>query len=199
MPSGGATRATDRQSSTSSTSRSTSTLARSTGISAVRICRWTSARTCHICQVERDSSITARTWSAVFATQRASAIVAVSAAGVSAVLHHRRDRVTSAQHCCGFVQPGGALLGQGSGFVFGVAGFQGGLLRQLHCFDRCRRPAMIMLELDRQLALAGVDVGPAGGPALVQRGSTPTISRIGRLTGSVSGRSANRTPSLSRR
>ncbi len=31
------------------------------------------------------------------------------------------------------------------------------------------------------------------------RGSTPTISRIGRFAGSVPGRSANRTPSVSRR
>jgi hypothetical protein len=31
------------------------------------------------------------------------------------------------------------------------------------------------------------------------RGSTPTISRIGRFAGSVPGRSANRTPKASRR
>ena len=53
---------------------------------------------------------------------------------------------------------------------------------------------MIFLELDGQLAAAGLDVGTAGRPALVQSGSTPTISRIGRFAGSVSGRSANRTP-----
>ena len=82
--------------------------------------------------------------------------------------HHRSDGATSAQHCCRFVQPGGALLGQGSGFVFGVAGLQRRLLRQLQRFDRCRRPAMIMLELDGELAAAGVDVGTAGGPAFVQ-------------------------------
>jgi hypothetical protein len=34
--------------------------------------------------------------------------------------------------------------------------------------DRGRWPAMIMLELDRQLTAAGVDVGAAGRPALVQ-------------------------------
>ena len=51
-------------------------------------------------------------------------------------LHHRRDGGPSAQHCCRFVQPGGALLGQGSGFVFGVAGLQGCLLCQVQRFDR---------------------------------------------------------------
>ncbi len=85
-------------------------------------------------------------------------------------LHHRRDRATSAQHCCRFVQPGRALLGEGSGFVFGVAGLQGRLLRQVQRFDRGRWPAMILLELDGELAAAGVDVGTAGGPALVQSG-----------------------------
>jgi hypothetical protein len=54
------------------------------------------------------------------------------------------------------------LLSQGSGFVFGVAGLQRRLLGQLQRFDRCRRPAMIVLELDRELAAAGVDVGAAG-------------------------------------
>ena len=54
--------------------------------------------------------------------------------------------------------------------MFGVAGLQRRLLRQMQRFDRGRRPAMIMLELDRQLAAAGVDVGAAGRPALVQSG-----------------------------
>jgi hypothetical protein len=65
------------------------------------------------------------------------------------------------------------LFGQQSGFVFVVAGLQGRLLRQMQCFDRCWRPAMILLELDRQLAAAGVDVGAAGRPALVQSGVDP--------------------------
>ena len=85
-------------------------------------------------------------------------------------LHHRRDGAASAQHCCRFVQPGGALLGQGSGFVFGVAGLQRRLLRQVQRFDRGRRPAMIFLELDREFTAADVDVGAAGRPALVQSG-----------------------------
>jgi hypothetical protein len=85
-------------------------------------------------------------------------------------LHHRRDRAASAQHCCRFVQPGRALLGEGSGFVLGVAGLQGRLLGQVQRFDRGRRPAMIVLELDGEFAAAGVDVGAAGRPALVQSG-----------------------------
>jgi hypothetical protein len=60
------------------------------------------------------------------------------------------------------------LFGQRSGFVFGVAGLQGCLLSQMQSFDRGRRPTMILLELDRQLAAAGVDVGAAGRPTLVQ-------------------------------
>ena len=76
----------------------------------------------------------------------------------------------SAQHGCGFAEPGRALLSQGSGFVFGVAGLQRRLLRQMQRFNRCRWPAMIILELDRQLAAAGLDVGTAGRPALVQSG-----------------------------
>jgi hypothetical protein len=83
-------------------------------------------------------------------------------------LHHRRNGAASAQHCCRFVEPGGALFGEGAGFVFGVAGFQGGLLGQVQRFDRSEWPAMIMLELDRQLAATGFDVGAAGRPALVQ-------------------------------
>jgi hypothetical protein len=84
--------------------------------------------------------------------------------------HHRRDGLDPAQHGCGLFEPGRALLGQGSGFVFGVAGLQGRLLCQLQRFDRCRRSAVIMLELDGQLAAADLDVGAAGRPTLVQSG-----------------------------
>ena len=80
----------------------------------------------------------------------------------------RRPR--AAQHRCGFAEPGRALLSQGSGFVFGVAGLQRRLLCQMQRFDRCRRPTMIFLELDGEFAAAGVDVGTAGRPALVQSG-----------------------------
>ncbi len=52
--------------------------------------------------------------------------------------------------------------------MFGVAGLQGCLLGQVQRFDRCRRSAMIFLELDGEFAAADVDVGAAGRPALVQ-------------------------------
>jgi hypothetical protein len=84
--------------------------------------------------------------------------------------HHRRDGLCPIQHGCGLAEPGCALLSQGSGFVFGVAGLQSRLLCQMQRFDRCRWPAMIILELDRQLAAAGVDVGTAGRPTLIQSG-----------------------------
>jgi hypothetical protein len=84
--------------------------------------------------------------------------------------HHHGDCIKSAECRCGFGAPSRPLLGQGSGFVFGVAGLQCRLLGQMQRFDRCRRPAMIVLELDGKLAAAGVDVGAAGRPALVQSG-----------------------------
>jgi hypothetical protein len=85
LPSGAAARATDRCWGTSLTRRSTRVFACSAGTSTVRRWRWASARTCHICQVDRVSSMAASTRSAVFATHRASAMDGVSAAGVSAV------------------------------------------------------------------------------------------------------------------
>jgi hypothetical protein len=48
------------------------------------------------------------------------------------------------------------------------AGLQRRLLGQVQRFDRGRRTAMIMLELDGQVAAAGLNVGTAGRPALVQ-------------------------------
>jgi hypothetical protein len=60
-------------------------LACSAGTSTVRTWRWASARTCHICQVDRVSSMAASTRFAVCATPWASAIRGGSAAGVTAV------------------------------------------------------------------------------------------------------------------
>jgi hypothetical protein len=85
-------------------------------------------------------------------------------------LHHRRHSARSAQHRRGLAEPCCALLSQGSGLVFGVAGLQRRLLRQMQRFDRRRWPAMILLETDRQLTAAGVDAGAAGRPASVQSG-----------------------------
>ena len=58
-------------------------------------------------------------------------------------MHHCRDGGPSAQYCCRFVQPGRALLGQGAGFVFGVAGLQGRLLSQ-------HRPVQTAVDHDRR-------------------------------------------------
>jgi hypothetical protein len=119
--------------------------------------------------------------------------------------HHGHDSVRSTQHRCGLTHPGCALLSQGSGFVFGVAGLQRRLLRQVQCFDRGWWTAMILLEPDGQLSAAGLDVGAAGRPTLVQSGVDTDdlpdrpLRRIGRLAGSVPDRSANRTPKASRR
>ena len=81
---------------------------------------------------------------------------------------HRLDRVRSAERFGGLGMPDGALLGQGAGFVFGVPGFQGGLLRQLHRLHRCRRPTMITLKPSRQLTLPNLDQHPTRRPTLVQ-------------------------------
>ena len=62
------------------------------------------------------------------------------------------------------------MLSQGPGFVLSVAGLQRRLLCQVQRFDRSRRPAVIILELDGQFAAAGLDVGTAGRPAFVQSG-----------------------------
>ena len=121
----------------------------------MRIWRCASARTCHICQVERlvlhnGQDVISRLCDPAGVGDRG---------GLGGRRqrrpHHRRDGAASAQHGCGFAQPGRALLGQGSGFVFGVAGLQGRLLRQMQRFDRGRWPAMIILELDRRARRGG--------------------------------------------
>ena len=79
------------------------------------------------------------------------------------------DRVRSAERCGGLGMPGGALLGQGAGFVFGVPGLQGRLLRQLQRLHRGRRPTMITLKPGRQYTLPVLDQHPPRRPPLVQR------------------------------
>ena len=73
--------------------------------------------------------------------------------GVEGRADHGLDRVRSAERFGGLGMPGGALLGQGAGFVLGVPGFQGGLLRQLQRLHRRRRPTMITLKPGRQFTL----------------------------------------------
>ena len=81
---------------------------------------------------------------------------------------HGLDRVRSAERFGGLGVPRGALLGQGAGFVLGVPGFQGGLLRQLQRLHRRRRPTMITLKPSRQYTLPVLDQHPARRPTLVQ-------------------------------
>ena len=81
---------------------------------------------------------------------------------------HGLDRFRSAERFGGLGVPGGALLGQGAGFVFGVPGFQGGLLRQLQRLHRRRRPTMITLKPGRQYTLPVLDQHPPRRPTLVQ-------------------------------
>jgi hypothetical protein len=81
---------------------------------------------------------------------------------------HRPDRFRSAEGCGGMAVPGGALLGQAAGFVFGVPGFQGGLLRQLQRLNWRRRPTMITLKPGRQYTLPNLDQHPPPRPTLVQ-------------------------------
>jgi hypothetical protein len=100
-------------------------------------------------------------------TQLESTIVAVSAGGVRAV---RTIGATASE----LPNTAAASLSQVARCsardrgMFGVAGLQRRLLCQVQRFDRCRWASMIILELEGQLAAAGLDVGTAGRPALIQ-------------------------------
>jgi hypothetical protein len=199
MPSGGATRATDRWSRTSSTRRSTRGFACSAGTSTARMWRWASARTCHICQVDRVSSIAASTRSAVCPTQSASAMRGVSAARVRAVATIEAT----------------ALLPPSTA--------EASFIQVLRCSASDRGSCLASRVSNVACwASCSASTGVGGRPCSAwnwtassprrrliwarrvdhrwfNRGSTPTISRIGRLPGSESGRAANRTPNASRR
>jgi hypothetical protein len=90
-------------------------------------------------------------------------------AGVKSPGDHGLDGIRSAEGFGGLGMPDGALLGQAAGFVFGVPGFQGGLLRQLQRLHRRRWPTMITLKPGRQLTLPVLDQHPPRRPTLVQR------------------------------
>ena len=83
---------------------------------------------------------------------------------------HGLDRIRCAECFTGLGMPGGALLGLAAGFVLGIPGFLGRLLRQLLRLHRRRRPTMITLKPARQLTLPNLDQHPPGRPPLVQRG-----------------------------
>jgi hypothetical protein len=106
-------------------------------------------------------------------------------AGLEGVADHGLDRIGSAERFGGLGVPGGPLLGQNAGFMLGVPGLQGGLLRQLQRLHRRRRPTMITLKPRRQLTLPVLDQHPPRRPALVQRGVNtdnlphPPLIRVG--------------------
>ena len=169
MPSSGRAKEIDRVCSTSTTSSSTSRSTLSVVMSAARTWRCASARTCQLCQVERRSSTAASTFSAVAATHSAFTSGLVVEIGLSVLLIMAWTASRSAERFGGLGVPGGALLGQRAGFVLGVPGLQGGLLRQLHRLHRRRRPTMITLKLGRQYTLPVLDQHPPRRPTLVQR------------------------------
>ena len=70
----------------------------------------------------------------------------------------------------GFGAPGLALLCKRSGLMFGLAGFQGGLLCQCDRFDVGGFASVVCLELLGQLGGAGFDGLAARGPAGVEFG-----------------------------
>ena len=65
--------------------------------------------------------------------------------------------------------------------MFGVAGLQRRLLCQVQRFDRGWWPAMIILELDREFAAAGVDVGAAGGPGRAEQAPPTGFTSVAKL------------------
>ena len=82
---------------------------------------------------------------------------------------HGGDLAWPAHHLDGLGVPGGALLGEGAGFVFGVAGFQGGLLGQLNLLHPARRPPMLGGERGGELGRPDLDHPPARRPPGEQR------------------------------
>ena len=168
-------------------------------ISAARMWRWASARTCQLCQVERCAPTAASTFSAVIATHSAFTSGPLDRHRIEGIVDHRLDRIRSPDRFDGLGMPSVTLVGQAAGLVFRVTSFLGGLLGKVQCLHRRWWPAMITLKPGRQLTLPVLDQYPAGRPALVQSWVDADNSRIGRLAGSVSARSANRTRSRSRR
>ena len=84
------------------------------------------------------------------------------------MVDHGVDRVRSAERLGGLGVLAAALLGQGAGFVFGLAGLQGGLLRQLQRFHRRRRPTMITLKPGWQLPMPFLDQHPPRRPTFIK-------------------------------
>src|SRR5215204_7688953 len=88
--------------------------------------------------------------------------------GVQGRMHHGVHGLRSAENLGGLVVPGGPLLGQGAGFVFGVAGLQCCLLGEVQQLYRRWWSTMIALKLARQLNAPALDAGPPRRPPTVQ-------------------------------
>ncbi len=159
---------TDRRRSTSSTTGPPAHSTCSAGTLAARTWRWASARTCHICQVDRRCLHRGQTCPAVCATQGASAIVAASAGGASAVC--TIDATASS--------PPSTAAASSSQVARCSARERGSCLAsrvsRVACWARCIASTGVggrpwsAWNCGGELAAAGLDVGPAGGPALVQ-------------------------------
>ena len=83
---------------------------------------------------------------------------------------HLAQLVLTAENFDGLGTPRLALLGKRSGLMFGLAGFQGGLLCQCDRFDVGGFASVVCLELLGQLGGAGFDGLAARGPASVEFG-----------------------------
>jgi len=70
---------------------------------------------------------------------------------------HDIDPVGPAERLDGLRVPDGALLSEGAGFVFAVAGLQCGLLRKLQHLHPPRRPTMITGEGGGELGPTDLD------------------------------------------
>ena len=90
--------------------------------------------------------------------------------GVQCGVHHMLYGLRAAENLACLAQPGLPLFGEGAGFVFGVAGFQGGLLGQLQRLDRGGRSAVDTLEVGGEFAAPDLNGGSAGRPAGIQSG-----------------------------
>ena len=157
-----------------------------------------SARTCHS-PGRAACSMTATTRLAVCATQRASTIVAVSAGGASAVRTieataselpstaaaslYQVARCSARDRACVW-RRGSLTSPAGPGATLRPVSAGGHDHAGTWMASSPRRASMWARRVDQRW---------------FSRGSTPTISWIGRFVGSVPGRSANRTPNVSRR
>ena len=83
---------------------------------------------------------------------------------------HWAQFVLTAEDFDGLRTPPLALLCKRAGLMFGLAGFQGGLLCQCDRFDVGGLTSVVCLELLGQLAGAGFDGLAARGPACVEFG-----------------------------